>query len=199
MPKIVDHEARRRDIARAVFALVEREGVSGASVRAVAAEGGWSMGAVRYYFDNQDDLLAFAVRVMEERVSERAVTIIRTTPPSIDRAEQLLSTMLPLDADRAGEVRIWAAFMTWARAGELLDEVRSATWQGERFLARVAAADIAGHGWPASVGEVGDPALEPHAERLHVLVDGLSIQGITHAAMTPDEQRRLLRAALRSG
>lgn len=53
MPKVVDHERRREDLARAVWAVVARAGVDGATVRAVATEAGWSIGALRYYFATQ--------------------------------------------------------------------------------------------------------------------------------------------------
>ncbi len=54
MPKIVDHDARREEIAQALWRVVRRDGIRAASVRTVAAEAGWSAGAVRYYFPDQD-------------------------------------------------------------------------------------------------------------------------------------------------
>ena len=48
MPKIVDHETRREEIAEALWRVVRRDGVRAASVRTIAAEAGWSPGAVRY-------------------------------------------------------------------------------------------------------------------------------------------------------
>ena len=67
MPKLVDHDQRRREIAAALTRLIVRVGVEGASVRAVAAEAGWSMGAVRYYFGTQEELLRFAVTLQDLR------------------------------------------------------------------------------------------------------------------------------------
>lgn len=197
MPKIVDHDARRQEIARAVFALVDRAGIAGATVRAVAAEAGWSMGAVRYYFATQDELLLFAVQEMSRRIAVRVTAILTGEPPSLARAEHLLSTLLPLDAERAAEVRVWAAFMTIARLDEAYERVRADSWHGERLIVRIAVADVAGRDWPATEDTpLTDPALEGHAERLHVLVDGLSLQGITYDEVSPASQQRQLRAAL---
>ncbi len=61
MPKIVDHDARREEIAQALWRVVRRDGIRAASVRTIAAEAGWSAGAVRYYFPDQDGLLSFAM------------------------------------------------------------------------------------------------------------------------------------------
>ena len=180
-----------------MFALVDRAGVGGATVRGVAAEAGWSMGAVRYYFSTQDDLLLFAVEEMARRVEDRVRAILTREQPSAQRAERLLSTMLPRDAERAAEVRVWAAFMVIARLDEAYERVRASTWSGERFIARIAVADVAGRGWPDTLdGPLADPSLEPDAERLHALLDGLSIQGITYADADPASLRRMLASAL---
>ena len=196
MPKIVDHDARRAQIADAVFALVDRSGTAGVTVRALAAETGWSMGAVRYYFASQTQLMLFAAEEMARRVEERVRAILAAEPPSMARAEHLLAAMLPLDAERASEVRVWAAFMSAARVDAGYERVRLASWQGERLLARIAVADVVGRGWPTADGLLADPALEPVAERLHVLIDGLSLHGISNPNVDAAEQRRQLRGWL---
>ena len=157
------------------------------------------MGALRYYFATQDDLLLFATEEMARRVQERVTAIVRTTSPGIDRAEAILHQLLPLDANRTVEVRVWAAFMTKARISADLDRVRNWSWIGERFTIRLAVADAVGRGWPASVEAPVEPELERHVERLQAIVDGLSIQGVTVPEhVTTHDQRRVLRCALES-
>lgn len=82
VPKVVDHDQRREELARAVWAVIARAGVEGATVRAVAAEAGWSMGALRYYFATQDGLLRFALEVMLRRTPER----LRSSSPAANPA-----------------------------------------------------------------------------------------------------------------
>jgi TetR/AcrR family transcriptional regulator, transcriptional repressor of bet genes len=48
MPKQVDHEERRQEIAAAVVRLVTTRGIETASLRTVASEAGVSMGAVQH-------------------------------------------------------------------------------------------------------------------------------------------------------
>ena len=61
MPKQVNREERRRDIAAAVLRIVTTRGVEAASLRAVAAEASVSMGAVQHYFTTKDEMLRFAL------------------------------------------------------------------------------------------------------------------------------------------
>mgnify|MGYP001506362784 CR=1 FL=1 len=76
MPKIVDHEERRRLIADAFATVVRRDGVAGASVRAVAAEAGISPGAMRHYFDTQTGLLRFVAQDLTERLTKHGYTAV---------------------------------------------------------------------------------------------------------------------------
>ncbi|MET8762334.1 TetR/AcrR family transcriptional regulator, partial [Lentzea sp. NPDC004782] len=71
MPKVVDHEERRRELAEAVWRIVRRDGIDHASVRAVAAESGWSSGSLRRYFPTQDSLLGFAMELTYRRFIAR--------------------------------------------------------------------------------------------------------------------------------
>ena len=57
MPVRLDHDERRTELAEAVWRVIRREGVRGASVRGVAREAGLSMGSVRYFFGTQEELL----------------------------------------------------------------------------------------------------------------------------------------------
>ena len=188
MPKIVDHAARRAEIAAAVWRLVGRGGVEAATVRAVAAESGWSMGSVRHYFATQEELLRFACEEMEQRLLARVRGHYDGlegggTPdgaPNPQRAIRMLKELLPIDEDRRVEVLVWLAFMTRARVDTALDEIRAASWLGERYLSRLAVADALGRPLPRELLDRLDPELEPLAERVHLTVDALSLQGVTH-------------------
>ena len=79
MPKVVDHEQRRRELAHAVWRVIRRQGVDQASVRTVALEAGWSPGALRHYFATQSELLAFAMRLVVERIEGRIAAIDQAT------------------------------------------------------------------------------------------------------------------------
>ncbi|MGR3938530.1 TetR family transcriptional regulator [Streptomyces sp. BRA346] len=50
MPKIVDHNARRRLIVKSVWALIGRRGLAAVTMRELAAEAGFANGGLAPYF-----------------------------------------------------------------------------------------------------------------------------------------------------
>lgn len=171
MPKSVDHEQRRRELAEAVWRVIRRTGVDGASVRAVAHEAGWSAGALRHYFRTQSELLDFAIELAAERIRRRISALELADDPR-RAVEQLLSELLPLDDERRAENEVWLAFT--ARA--LIDpELRARHAEIDAALRAAALRAVEMLGLPAG----RERALE--AERLHALLDGLAL----HAAMRP--------------
>jgi AcrR family transcriptional regulator len=172
VPKVVDHEQRRRELAEAVWRVIRRNGVDGASVRTVAQEAGWSAGALRHYFRTQSKLLDFAIELAAEQIRQRVGALELADDPR-RAVEQLLSELLPLDEERCAENEVWLAFTARAlidpqlrvRHAEIDEALRAASLRAVEML-----------GLPA--GRVR--TLE--AERLHALLDGLAL----HAAMRPD-------------
>src|ERR1700743_3241717 len=71
MPKEVDHDARRRELADAASRVIARNGLSATTLAQVAEESGWSIGSMRHYFPNKDELIASALWRVGERVEER--------------------------------------------------------------------------------------------------------------------------------
>ena len=176
MAKVVDHEQRRRELAHAVWRVIRRQGVDQASVRTVALEACWSPGALRHYFATQSELLAFAMRLVVERIEGRIAAIDQATDPR-EAVEQVLHELLPLDDERRAENEVWLAFTARALIDPALrdqhNDVHAALHQAcASSLQTLAAAgnDNAGQA----------PALE--AERLHALIDGLAV----HTALRPE-------------
>lgn len=71
MPKQIDHEKRRKEIAEATWRVILERGMEGASARNIAKEAGLSLGALRHYFSTQDELLVFAMKLVQEKVMAR--------------------------------------------------------------------------------------------------------------------------------
>ncbi|GAA3338196.1 TetR family transcriptional regulator C-terminal domain-containing protein [Amorphoplanes nipponensis] len=162
MPKLVDHAARRRELAAAVWRVIARDGVAEVSIRAVAAESGWSSGALRHYFATRGELLAFAC----EQVTERATARIRDLdPPGPPRAQvrAVLLEVMPLDTERRIEASISFAFLALGLGDPALARVQRQQHAALYELCRSLAAQLGAGG-------------EAVARRLHALVDGLSLQ-----------------------
>lgn len=77
MPKLIDHEARKKIVAEAVWKLLNERGVGAITVRNVAAEAGISMGSLRHSFDNRVELLTYALDLIgqETEASMQAVSV----------------------------------------------------------------------------------------------------------------------------
>ncbi|SDT71686.1 TetR/AcrR family transcriptional regulator [Jiangella sp. DSM 45060] len=195
MPKVVDHEQRRREIAEAALRVVVRDGAAGASVRTVAAEAGWSTGALRYYFSTQRELREFVATVVSERV-ERRVTeraaAERGRLPLLDLVAGLLEELIPLDERRREEFLLWLAVTEWSRQEPLAGAEE--LWENQRRLHVQVVFALAGfEGEPVDV----DPRVAAWAEYLHVFVDGLATQAMfVTARMPPKRVRAVLREFL---
>jgi AcrR family transcriptional regulator len=184
MPKQVDHAQRREELAAALWRLVVREGIEAASIRRVAAEAGWSTGSLRHYFETHSQLLAFAMELVVERVTER---LAHPPPPANvrDAVEWALHQVLPLDPERRAEMQVWLAFTMRSLVDPELGDLRERAHAGLRDLCRSAVAALR-----------LEPA-EPEAERLHALIDGLALHAVVDPEVTtPARQRELLASYL---
>ncbi|AGM06045.1 TetR/AcrR family transcriptional regulator [Amycolatopsis keratiniphila] len=72
MPKRVDHQERRREIAEALFRIAAAQGLQAVTLRAVAAEAGISMNLVQYYFPTKEEMLRFSWQRIVELTAEHA-------------------------------------------------------------------------------------------------------------------------------
>src|SRR5918998_1804845 len=169
MPKQVDHAARREELAAALWRLVVREGIEAASLRRVAAEAGWSTGSLRHYFQTQSQLLAFAMELVVQRVTERIEAML-PWPDLHDSARRALQQVLPLDADRRAEMQVWLAFTMRSLTDPDLRPLREEAHGGLRRLC----CDLA--------AALGAADAEREGQRLHAFVDGLAL----HAILAPD-------------
>lgn len=184
MPKVVDHTQRRAELARAVWTVIGREGIEGATVRRVAQEASVSIGGLRHYFDSQQGLLRFAAEAMANSVRSRVAKHLHADLPGVERARLILEEFLPLDEPRRVEVDVWLACLVRSRFDTSFDDLRTMSWVGERHLCRLALAHCRGTQPPSEVGERLDSGyLEQQATLLHQFMDGLTLQ----AALYPDE------------
>jgi AcrR family transcriptional regulator len=187
VPKLVDHDARRTELAQALWRLVRRDGVAAASVRSVAAEAGWSPSALRYYFSTQSELLAFAMQHVVGQARERAMSADLAGPVRVV-AQHLLEQILPLDDDRKLEAQVWLALAGHrsldSAAQQSLEEADDAV---EQVTALVLTAAARQGRLPAD----RDAGVE--AAKLHALVDGLTLHALTRPrTATPARIRAIL-------
>ena len=78
MPKVVDHDARRRDFIKAAYETITENGLANTTVRAVARKAGYTTGALVHYFGDKDELIRLALDYSGEVVRDRMVAAHRT-------------------------------------------------------------------------------------------------------------------------
>ncbi|GGQ59172.1 TetR/AcrR family transcriptional regulator [Couchioplanes azureus] len=184
MPKVVDHAARRRELAAAVWRVLARDGVAEVSIRTVAAESGWSSGALRHYFATRAELLAFACEEVIATVTHRLENL-RPEGTVREAAEALLRETMPLDERRHLEASIAFAFLALGLGDPELARVQRLHFSGMAGFCR----ELAGHLLPAGAD------LERAGRRLHAVVDGLTVH-VLAGHLTPDEAAAELSAYL---
>lgn len=111
MPKIVDHEERRREVTLAAAAIVIASGRAALTARAVAAATGWSTSVVSHYFDDMADLFYETYSYATARSRRRVDRVLTADASNI---EGLIEAVLPLDQERRDDWKIWFAF--WSEA-----------------------------------------------------------------------------------
>ncbi|MEV0698805.1 TetR family transcriptional regulator C-terminal domain-containing protein [Saccharopolyspora sp. NPDC050389] len=173
MPKQVDHEARRIQIAEALMRLASRGGLEAVSLRDVAAEAGVSMGAVQHYFKSKDEMLGFAMGHVNNRASQRIVQRLGQEgqrPRVRVVLRTLMLEMLALSDDSRMEFLTHIAFFLRALGAPDLAETYREWWPKleEWVVSELRAAQESGE-LPAD----RDP--EREAEALLLIPDGLSI------------------------
>jgi len=174
VPKLIDHRRRRDDVGDAAWRVIRRDGVEAASVRAVAAEAQLSAGSLRHSFPTQEELLAFAMSRVVERIEARVATLDTPADPRA-AVEQRLQQLLPLDDERRAENEVWLAFSTHGLARPEFRDLYRTVHDSLREACTIAATDLG----------VDDATLE--GLRLHALIDGLAVHGALRPdAMTPD-------------
>lgn len=189
MPMRLNHGERRSELAAAVWRIVLRDGVRGASVRGVAREAGLSMGSVRYFFSTQAELLQFAMREVIDRARRRiqAGTAARATATDegrpIDAAIAVLEEVLPLDDERLTEGRVWAAFAGQSATEPGIAAIQQEADDGIRQLCFTCLTGLAELGYVHPSRD-----LDVETERLWALVDGLTVHILADPARTPVER-----------
>jgi AcrR family transcriptional regulator len=116
VPKLVDHEERRRALAEVVFTVIGTRGFEAVSLRDVAELAGVSMGAVQHYFPSKNDMLLFALGHMRARVLGRLETAVAelVEPTRRDTIRAAVRVMLPIDEPGRQEAIVNIAFFSAA-------------------------------------------------------------------------------------
>jgi len=176
VPKIVDHDHKRKIIVEAAWNIIEKEGIEKASIRRIASEAGMSTGALRHYFSNQDELLLFIMEYFLARGKERSENKSWSKKPLIAVQETLLE-LVPVDRDKQTETSVWLVFAIRSLTSVALNTKKDELTEGEYILMEALLEILIKAGYVNK-----DINIEIEKLRLSVVIEGLSI----HALLRPD-------------
>ncbi len=180
MPKIVDHEQRRHELAEAAWDVIAESGIDGATTREIARKSGYSTGVLAHYFERKDDILLEALRISHAAIDRRLSDLLGPQH-GLEALRTFCYDTVPVGQQQARETMLEMSFWSRALVNDELREVQrseSSHWRAILRKLIVAAQDE---------GELaaGDP--EVITELLGGLIDGLSV----HALLYPDRFTQL--------
>ena len=111
MPKVVDHDTRRNDLAAAAVAVIARIGVENMRLTDVAREIGATTGMVTHYLGDKDSVLTAALEYVADELLEGDDNAEDT---SLDLLWESLYNALPTSDRSRTHWAVWLAF--WGRA-----------------------------------------------------------------------------------
>jgi TetR/AcrR family transcriptional regulator, transcriptional repressor of bet genes len=127
MPKIVDHEQRRDEIALVACRVVAQYGFEQATIVRIARAAGCTTGMIAHYFDTKQDIIVASLRLILRRIEERLA--------HADGAADLLTLLsesLPVDETRYMECAVWMAFWGQVPSDKRLRRINA--WLHREYL-----------------------------------------------------------------
>lgn len=175
MPRVVDHEARRTEIAAAACQAIAECGIEGVKLTDVGEAAGCTTGAITHYFADKNEVLVAALDHAGATMNVRMERVLARDP---DDAVGLLAEALPLDRKGRAEIVVWYSFWSRALADRRLTRRQRAMHR--RWLDRVEAllASLAERG----EAELAAP-LPEEAEALAAMINGIGLR----ASLDPRE------------
>jgi AcrR family transcriptional regulator len=129
MPKIVDHEQRRNEIALVACRAVAEYGFEQATIVRIAREAGYTSGMVAHYFDTKQDIIVAALRLILRRIEGRLTRSAAGEPPEL---LALLTEALPIDETRYIECAFYMGFWGQLPADRRLRRINA--WMHREYL-----------------------------------------------------------------
>ena len=186
MPKIVDHDVQRVKFAEATMSLIARQGLEGATMRAVAAEAGLSYGSLFHYFHSKDELLMHAVR-HSMSLQTRRVNDYTSRYSGLKALEHLLCDDAIINESSREDWMVWLTFLYKAALQESFADMHAELIDGwlERITRLLEDARQA--------GEI-DPKLDVGFEALAVWAysAGIGQLGLLHSELLPVKLQKQL-------
>ncbi len=183
MPKIVDWDSKRDEILSATWRVIARDGLIGATIRAIAKEANCSRGILGHYFQDKADILGSALVLSHRRVGARMAAATKGLT-GLAALRIVMLEALPVDDRRDLEAQIEIAFWGRALGNAELRELQHTEF--DRLCDR-----LRGHlREAADLGEMHDDFdIDLATHQLVVLIDGLSVERVLYRDRVSEQRQ----------
>lgn len=170
MPRRVDSDARREQVADAVIDEIVEHGLRSVTLTRIAARTGLAIGSIRHYFgDAIREVMRFTLSVLMQRIVRRATTL---SGDPVTQITEVVTLAAPTDEQERRENIAFVEYRIMARTDpELAADIAATSIAGAesvRALLRAALADRA----------VDEEALHREALALFTLMEGFSFSSV---------------------
>jgi DNA-binding transcriptional regulator YbjK len=186
VPKIVDHDERRRIIVEALWRVVARDGAHEVSVRHVAAEAGMPKSSIGHYVGTMPQLLGLAVDQLVQENTDFIVSL-DLLDLDADKVAEVLCTLVPVSERRRHMSGVWMLLAAQAGAdpefAEVLHRLNASVSDGLADLLR---------GMRQRCLFDSSRDIDVEVRRLHALIDGLALQCMTDPGLRSETDVRAI-------
>lgn len=176
MPKLVDHDERRRAIAAATWRLIASKGIDAANMRDIAAAAGYTNGALSHYFSGKDEIVRAAFELVFEATNQRVASVVGEGR-GLAALRIFCLEVMPMTAETVLEARI--AVSLWQRAmyDQHLEDANRRTLDQWRLSLAMHLDDA------RELDEIGDVDVALTVEQLLNMMMGMQVLGV----LTPEQ------------
>ena len=184
MPKKIDHDARRRAIAKAAVTVIGVNGIDNTRLIDVAREAKATTGSITHYFEGKDAVMLAALDHVAQKILH-LLKIQSDTEMGVDDFIDYASLALPLDEDGQRDWRVWLSFFGRAVGDPSLARINNAYY--DEFRTGVAKT-IRRLQKAGKILASVDPMVA--ADSIITAVDGLSVRAALDPARWPAERQK---------
>jgi AcrR family transcriptional regulator len=131
VPKIVDFESKRSELAEVTWRLIAVEGLEATTIRRIAEKANCTTGLVTHYFASKEEILIAAIEQVRAVVAQGRSTL-RELDAGAPTLRGFILSMLPLDDTRRLCWRVWLSL--WNQAGT--NDVLAREWRRVADISR---------------------------------------------------------------
>jgi DNA-binding transcriptional regulator YbjK len=186
VPKIVDHDERRRIIVEALWRVVARDGAHEVSVRHVAAEAGMPKSSIGHYVGTMPQLLGLAIDQLVQENTDYMLTLDLLSLDA-DKATEVLYTLVPVSERRRHMSGVWLLLAAQAGAdpefAEVLHRLNASVAEGLGDLLR----GLQQQGYMDAGRNI-----DIEVRRIQALIDGLALQCMTDPVLRSETDVRAI-------